>query len=144
MQPEQNYGTHRRFHPWFHFFAVPVLTINVLVQIYFCYREPGWASAFGIIVALALVTSLVLGRFYALRVQDRVIRLEERLRLQALLPDELRPRIDELRMRHFIALRFCSDEELPEAARAVLTGDAKSADEIKRRVKTWRADHHRI
>jgi len=144
MQPEQSYGTHRRFHPWFHFFAVPVLTIDVVVQIWYCIKEPGLGTAFRILVALAIVTGVVLARYYALRVQDRVIRLEERMRMQMLLPEDLRGRMDELRMRHYIALRFCSDEELPEATRAVLGGEAKTADEIKRRVKKWRTDHHRI
>jgi len=78
------------------------------------------------------------------RIPIRIIRLEERLRLQTLLPEELRPRINELRTSQLIGLRFCCDEELAEVAGAVLAGEVKSQDEIKRRVRQWRADHHRI
>ncbi len=145
MPPEeQNYATHRRFHPIFHFFVVPVLALNVLVAIYWFLKYPRWQMAWGVLVAITLVLVALLARYYALRQQDRIIRLEETLRLQRLLPDDLRPRINELRTAQLIGLRFCSDEELPEAARAVLAGEVKTPEEIKRGVKQWRADHHRI
>lgn len=144
MPPEQSYATHRRFHPVFHFFVIPVLVINVFVAIYWFVKYQRWQFAWGIVVGSAFVALALLTRFYSLRQQDRIIRLEERLRLRELLPDDLRPRIDELRLSQLISLRFCSDEELPEATRAVLAGEVKSADEIKRRVKQWRADDHRI
>lgn len=141
---EQSYANHRRFHPVFHFFIVPVLAINVLVAIYWCVRHPMWQTVWGIIVSSAFLALSLLTRFYSLRQQDRIIRLEERLRLRELLPDDLRPRINELRTAQLLGLRFCSDEELPEATRAVLAGEVTSADQIKRRVTQWRADHHRI
>ena len=145
MPPEeQSYASHRRFHPVFHFFAFPILALNVLVAIYWFVKFPRWQMAWGILVAIALATIALLARFYALRQQDRIIRLEERLRLQTILPDDLRARINELRMAQLIGLRFCSDEELTDATRAVLAGEVKSPDEIKKRVKQWRADHHRI
>jgi hypothetical protein len=145
MPPEeQSYANHRRFHPVFHFFVIPVLVINVFIAIYWCVKHPMWQTAWGIIVSFAFVALALLVRFYSLRQQDRIIRLEERLRLRELLPDDLRSRINELRTSQLISLRFCSDEELPEAARAVLAGEVKSGDEIKRRVTQWRADHHRI
>jgi hypothetical protein len=144
MPPEQSYATHRRFHPLFHFFAFPVLAINLLLVLYNFVRHPIWQVGWSVLVAAALVATVLLARSYSLRQQDRIIRLEERLRLQMLLPDDLRPRINEIRTSQLIALRFCSDEELPEAARAVLAGEVKAPDEIKRRVTQWRADHHRI
>jgi hypothetical protein len=145
MPPEeQSYTSHRRFHPIFHFFAFPILALNVLVSIYWFVKYPRWQMAWGILVAIALATIALLARFYSLRQQDRIIRLEERLRLQTLLPDDLRSRINELRTAQLISLRFCSDEELADATRAVLAGEVTSANDIKRRVKLWRPDHHRI
>jgi Family of unknown function (DUF6526) len=144
MPPEQSYASHRRFHPLFHFFAFPVLAINLLLVLYNFIRHPIWQIGWSVLVAAALVATVLLARSYSLRQQDRIIRLEERLRLQLLLPDDLRSRINEIRTSQLIALRFCSDEELPEAARAVLAGEVKAPDEIKRRVTQWRADHHRI
>src|ERR1044072_9363759 len=138
MPPEaQSYASHRRFHPAFHFFAFPILALNVLVAIYWFVKYPRWQMAWSILVAIALAVIALLARFYALREQDRIIRLEETLRLQQLLPDDLRSRINELRMSQLIGLRFCSDEELADATRAVLSGEVKSPDDIKRRVKQW-------
>jgi hypothetical protein len=148
MPPEQNYANHRRFHPVFHFFVVPVLAINVLVTLYNVWRYRAtsalWQIAWSVLVSIAIVLLALLTRFYALRQQDRLIRLEETLRLRDLLPADLKPRINELRTAQLIGLRYCSDEELPEATRAVLAGEVKSPDEIKRRVKQWRPDYHRI
>lgn len=145
MPPEeQSYASHRRFHPIFHFFAFPILAINVLIAIYWFIKYPRWQFAWGILVAIALATIALLARFYSLRQQDRIIRLEETLRLQSILPEDLRSRINELRMSQLIGLRFCSDAELTEATRAVLAGEVKSQDDIKKRVTQWRADHHRI
>ncbi|HEU4886757.1 MAG TPA: DUF6526 family protein, partial [Thermoanaerobaculia bacterium] len=119
----QNYASHRRFHPWFHFIGVPILAINVIVKIVQAARFPSLASAWEVVVAIALVISIVLARAYGLTVQNRVIRLEERLRLQRCLPEELHGRIDELKTSHLVALRFCSDEELPDITREILSGE---------------------
>jgi len=145
MPPEvQSYASHRRFHPLFHFFAFPVLAINFIVHLYLLWRMPSLLMAWSCVVAAALVATVFLARYYSLRQQDRIIRLEERLRLQSLLPEDLRFRINELRTSQLVGLRFCSDEELADATRAVLAGEVKSQAEIKQRVKQWRADHHRI
>jgi hypothetical protein len=76
-------------------------------------------------------------------VQDRVIRLEESLRLSRLLPPELQSRIDELRVRHLVALRFASDGEVTDLVRRVLGGELTTPDAIKRSIKVWRPDHLR-
>jgi hypothetical protein len=153
MQPEQNFASHRRFHPAFHFFIIPVLTIGLLINVVFlffpsakqvAFRAPIIFGLWSCLVAAALLTLALLARTYSLRQQDRIIRLEERLRLQSLLPEDLRSRINELRTSQLIALRFCSDEELSDATRAVLAGEVMSQNDIKKRVKNWRADNHRI
>jgi hypothetical protein len=153
MQPEQSFASHRRFHPAFHFFIIPVLTIGLLINVVFlffpatkqvAFRSPIIFGLWSCIVAAALLTMAFLVRTYSLRQQDRIIRLEERLRLQSLLPDDLRSRINELRTSQLIALRFCSDEELTDVTRAVLAGEATSQNDIKKRIQNWRPDHHRI
>ena len=98
----------------------------------------------GVAVAVALVLIAYYVRVFPLRAQDRVIRLEETLRMSKLLPPDLLARIGELRTGQLIALRFASDEELPELARAVLEGKLASQNEIKKAVRNWRADHLRM
>ena len=107
----QTYSNHLRFHPFFHFFAVPVLSLDLLYRLYLIYRTPGLAAVWEAIVALAILTGIVLARYYGLRNQDRIIRLEERVRLAALLPDDLRARIRELSTSDLIALRFYGVDE---------------------------------
>ncbi|MGC2605555.1 MAG: DUF6526 family protein, partial [Silvibacterium sp.] len=106
-------------------------------------RAPGWLTAWGMVMAVALCTLLFLARTNPLKVQDRVIRLEERLRLTTLLPDPLRARISELSEYQLIALRFASDEEIPALVQKTLTERLKPA-EIKKAIVNWRADNCRV
>jgi Family of unknown function (DUF6526) len=140
----QTYATHRRFHAWFHFIGVPILSINILVKLVHAVRFPSLAAAWEVVVAVALVIAIVLARSYALTVQNRVIRLEERARLQRCLPEDLRARIDELKTSQLVALRFSSDEELPEITREVLSGELRERNEIKKRIGKWRPDWLRV
>ena len=140
----QSFANHRRWHALFHFIGVPILAINVIVRIVMAVRLPSLLAAWDVIVAIGILIAIVLARGYALTVQNRVIRLEERVRLQRCLPEDLRGRIHELKTTQLIALRFCSDEELPELTRAVLDGELRERNEIKRRVQNWRADWFRV
>lgn len=140
----QDYRTHRRYHPLFHFIGFPILALNLLVQIVNAIRWPSFNSAWQVVVALALVISIFLARYYALQNQNRIIRLEETLRLSRCLPPELQGRIGELSMGQMIGLRFCADEELPELTRDVLDNNLRDRDEIKRRIKKWRGDRYRV
>lgn len=140
MDETQTYATHRRYVPFYHFFGVPILGLNVLVAIAYFVRYPVKWYAWNIVVALALVAVALTVRFMILRVQDRVIRLEERLRLQQILPADLRGRVGELSTAQLIALRFCDDSETSDLCRAVLNGDVKEKNEIKQRIKKWRPD----
>lgn len=140
---EQSYQSHTRWLPAFHFFAIPVLLINTLNAMRHLYLEPSRGTAFAVLVAAALLTTCFLARIMALTAQDRLIRLEMRLRLQGLLPADLQSRFNELTRRELVALRFASDGELPDLVRTVLKDHPKPA-EIKKMVKQWEADHVRV
>ena len=138
----QSFATHRRFFPLFHFIAIPLLVINLVVRIIYAYRHWGARLVWWeVVVAVALLCVAFASRVMVLAVQDRLIRLEETLRLQRCLPDDLRGRIGELSNGQLISLRFCGDEaELSGLVRSVLNGELKTRDDIKKSIKTWRPD----
>lgn len=139
---EQSYKSHTRWLPAFHFFAIPVLLINTVNELRHLYEAPSRTTALAALVAAALLTTCFLARIMALTAQDRLIRLEMRLRLQGLAPD-LMARFNDLGVRELVALRFASDAELPELVRSVLKDHPKPA-EIKKMIKQWEADHVRV
>jgi hypothetical protein len=139
----QTYANHARLDPWYHFFLAPIALIIFIASIVHLVRHPHLWSAVHVIVAFAFVVLVVKLRTYPLKVQDRVIRLEERLRLAMLLPEPLRPRIYELEIPQLIALRFASDAELPALVQRAL--DEKLAPkQIKQAIQNWRADNFRV
>jgi hypothetical protein len=140
----QTFSTHRRFIPAFHFFALPVLLINVFVVAVQFWKDPRLINAWPVLVAIALAIGISWSRFMPLRAQDRIIRLEERTRLERLLPADLRGRISELTERQLIAIRFAPDNEVPDITRRALSGELKSPGEIKRAIKDWRGDYFRV
>jgi hypothetical protein len=139
----QTYKSHARFFPLFHFFVAPVLFINFFVAAWQLYKQASAATAWGLVVALALVGLAFAARLMALTVQDRLIRLEMRLRLQQVLPPELLGRVGEIERPQFVALRFASDAELPDLVREVLTGKLATQRAIKERVRSWQPDYFR-
>ncbi len=139
----QTLANHVRFDPPFHYFVVPVFAISWILSVVVLVRHPGFFHFWIVIFNTALLVAVVRFRQYALKVQDRVIRLEERLRLAALLPDSLRPQIAQLSERQLIALRFASDEEVPALVERTVTANLASAD-IKKAVQHWRADYWRV
>jgi hypothetical protein len=139
----QTFANHGRFDPPYHFFVVPVFLLLAIAGTVHFIRRPGWHTALMFVVAVALVTAVSKIRAYSLRVQDRVIRLEERLRLTALLPEPLRSRIPELTEGQLIALRFASDAEVPALTARALSEKLSRAD-IKKAIQTWRPDYWRI
>jgi hypothetical protein len=136
----QTYKNHLRWLPPFHFFVLPVLFLNFLNELRHLWRFPSEGAAFIAVVAAALATLAFLARSQAVAVQDRVIRLEMRLRLRQVLPPELQPRIHDLSARQLVALRFASDAELPELVREILDGKLQTGRQIKQRVKHWQPD----
>lgn len=141
---EQNFANHTKLVPTFHLFVLPVLVLNLVQSMYrFVHLGIKWDGFVGVLTALALLLLAFHARLFALRVQDRVIRLEEQQRLGRLLPEDLRPRIAEFMLSQLIALRFACDEELPALARKVLNDKVTDSKTIKQSVKHWRADYLR-
>jgi len=136
----QNYANHRRFLPIFHFFVLPVLLLNLIWTIVRVIRFFNYERLEQVVMAIALICLALSARLMANTVQDRVIRLEMRLRMAQILPADLRPRIGEFTVAQLIGLRFASDEELPELARKVLTEKIDKRDPIKKMVKNWQGD----
>ena len=141
---EQNLENHGRFVPSYHFFAVPVFVINFLWSLYRL-RQLGitFEGIFGVVLAAALVALVFRARVFALAVQDRVIRLEERLRYERVLPADLRTRCGELSIGQIVSLRFACDAELPVLAQKVLDEKLTERKAIKQLIKSWRPDYQR-
>lgn len=153
MSEPQSLSNHAKIVPAFHFFVLPVLGLNLI-----------WSSIYGIklllnsalgvwprisglvmiLIALALIALAFLARLFALGVQDRVIRLEERLRYQQVLPADLQSRINDFTINQLVSLRFASDAELPSLARKVLDGKIDSRKAIKQMIQSWRPDYQRV
>lgn len=139
----QTYKTHARFFPPFHFFVTPVLLLNLVNAGRHLVLGPSLSTAFEVLVAAALFVLAFVARVMALTVQDRVIRLEMRLRLHETLPDDLRRRSHELTRQQLVALRFASDAELPDLVRDVLAGHLHTQKAIKERITDWQPDYWR-
>ncbi len=144
---ELSYATHRKYVPTYHFVIFGILLINLILTVVRLFSPVEGLPLFDRIVNVAVAVALMLIALYArtfpLRAQDRIIRLEERVRLERLLPADLKGRIGELSTGQLIALRFASDGEVAELARAVLDQRLKN-DDIKKKIREWRADHLRM
>jgi len=139
----QTLANHARFDPLFHLFALPVFGLTaVAATIHFIWR-PSWHSAGFFVISVAAVIVVLKIRLYTLKVQDRVIRLEERLRLGSLMHEPLRSRIPEITEGQLIALRFASDGEVAGLAERALNEKLSRAD-IKKAIKVWRPDYWRV
>ena len=143
MPTGQSYANHTRWFAAHHFVAAPVLGVNVAWRAWQALRQPTGETIWTAVVAAALVALLIAARRQSLTVQNRVVRLETRLRLERVLPADLAARIGELHLRQLLGLRFASDAELPLLVRRALDGELATADAIKREVKDWQPDHLR-
>jgi Family of unknown function (DUF6526) len=139
----QTLANHGRLDPPFHYFLLPVFAISWIVSVVLLVRHPGFLHFWIVVFVTAIIVAVIRSRLYALKVQDRVIRLEERLRLTALLPDSLRPQIAKLSEGQFIALRFASDGEVPALVERTLSANLAPA-EIKKAIQHWRPDYWRV
>jgi len=136
----QEYTNHRRIFPLYHYVALPILVVNLGVAVAHLVKRPSLWNGWLVVLSVGLVCGLVAGRWSALMVQNRLIALEMRLRLAAVLPAELRARIPEIRMRQLIGLRFAGDDELTGLVERCLHGELETADAVKRAIREWRPD----
>ncbi len=142
--PSQDFKNHQKFVPAFHYVAVPLLLVNLIYSGYVTVTAFSLDSVMGLLLAIAVMLVAFLARTFALGAQDRVIRLEERLRLHELLPPDQKQDIDELTTGQLIALRFASDGEVAALVATVRAEGIEDRKEIKKRVTNWRADHQRV
>jgi hypothetical protein len=140
MSETQSLQNHAKFVPAFHFVVVPIFLINIVSAIVHLVREFSVRSGISLLVAIALLLLAFSARIMALTVQDRVIRLEMRLRMQQVLPVDLRPRIGEFTVGQLVALRFAGDVELPDLARKVLQDKLTDRKAIKQLIRDWQPD----
>jgi hypothetical protein len=141
---EQNFSNHTKLVPAFHFFVLPVLLVN-LVSSVLRWKAELWSVGGGlwVLTSLALILGFLLERTFALTVQNRVIRLEEQLRYQRVLPADLLARVGELNIGQIVSLRFASDGELAGLMRKVLDEKLQERKVIKKMITQWRADYLR-
>jgi hypothetical protein len=130
--------------PAYHYVLFALVLIVLIWSVARLVGDPSLDRVMVVLLTAVLVLTAFFARAFPMGVQDRVIRLEERLRMETLLPDDLRPRIGEFTTGQLIGLRFASDEELPDLARRVLDEGLTDRKAIKQAVKSWRADHQRI
>lgn len=140
----QTYANHTRWSKPYHFFVAPVLLGYAVYMTWVAIQAPSLDTALDALVALALSVGVGMGRVFALTVQNRLIRLEERLRLERLLPADELAASARLTTRQLIALRFASDAELPDLVRRTLAGEFADGRAIKQAVREWRADYLRV
>jgi len=146
MAAAQNFKNHSRFDPPFHFFVLPVLMTNLVLSVYITIRD--WpihsrSHLWWIVVSIALMLLGFRTRIYSLGVQDRLIRLEERLRFMALLPAAELDQTNALTIKQIVALRFASDAELPKLVRRTLAENL-TPKQIKQSIEAWRPDYTRV
>ncbi|HEX5228078.1 MAG TPA: DUF6526 family protein [Bryobacteraceae bacterium] len=141
----QSYSSHTRFHPPFHFFLAPGSIVLLILTIVNVVKHSGRLEPWILLLmGVLFFVAVFLLRVNPLKAQDRLIRLEERLRLQALCPPAVAARIADFTEPQLIALRFASDAELPGLAAKVLAGNPSKPKEIKKAVVSWRADTFRV
>lgn len=143
-QDPQRFENHQKFVPTYHYLISSILLLNLIWSVYQLIGRFSMATLVPALLAVALVFIFLHMRSFPLKVQDRVIRLEERLRLERLLPHEERHRIEDLTVNQLIGLRFASDAEVAELTLAVLNEGLDDRTAIKKRIADWRADHLRV
>ena len=144
MAATQNYSNHTRWYPLFHFVVVPLLALNFLSHLVRLFMAPSWTMGFWTLLSVTLILLALASRQMALKAQDRVIRLEEKLRYREVLSAELSGRFDELHIGQVIALRFAPDGELGGLVERTLNGEFAKTGDIKKAIKDWRGDYLRV
>jgi uncharacterized membrane protein YciS (DUF1049 family) len=143
-EPVQSFESHAKIVPGYHRWTTALLVLPTLYFMYLAAIDFSVERAVFFLFCVGVILAALYARVFPLGVQDRVIRLEERMRMERLLPADLKARIQDFTTEQLVGLRFASDEELPELARRVLDEGMAGRNDIKREVRAWRADHQRI
>jgi len=143
MSKPQSLENHARFDPLYHFFITAFYLANLVYASIHLHRQPSWSSRWYLVLSVVAIVPILKLRTYPLKVQDRVIRLEERLRLQALAPQAWHALIYRLSESQLIGLRFAGDDEVVELAKQALEHNL-SRKQIKERIRNWRTDDWRV
>ena len=141
---EQNYSNHARYYAPFHFVVMPLLLVHLVWTLYRLWQNPDLVNLEALVLAAALYLLAFVVRMHAVKVQDRVIWLEERLRYERILPAGVAARALDLPPSQIVALRFASDGELADRVMDVLEGRVTKASDIKKSIRTWRPDTFRV
>lgn len=139
----QTFVNHAKLDPQFHFFLLPLALINIIVAGYLLFRHPSVGGTWLLVLAIGFLFAIGRIRGYATQLQDRIIRVEERLRLSSVLQEPLRSRIGELADSQLVGLRFASDQELPALVQRALE-EKLDRKQIKQAVTEWRPDYSRV
>ena len=140
----QNFSNHTRVVPPFHYVALPILLVNFVWAVRGLFDGITFDVSLDVLVAVALIIVALFARVFALKAQDRVIRLEMRLRMRELLPDDRQGRINDFTPTQMVSLRFAGDAELPELARKVLDENITKTTSIKKMITDWQGDYFRV
>ena len=139
-EPTQNFENHTRWVPTYHYVLAPIVLINLIWSLYKVVVDFSADRVMGLLLSVGFLLLFYHSRQFAKTVQDRVIRLEMRLRMERILPPDLRARINDFTLKQLIALRFAGDAELPDLARKVLNENLTDGKTIKRMVRNWQPD----
>lgn len=139
----QSAQSHAAWQPMFHFVAMPITLLAFFHLAAGAVLEPSTLNFLWAIYAFAISVGVFASRIMALRVQDRVIRLEMRLRLKEVLPAALAARVHEMKVSQLVALRFASDAEMASMVERTLKGEFANQKEIKAAIKDWQSDYLR-
>ena len=140
----QTFDNHARLVPAYHLVALPILALNLFWNLYRAVVGFSMEAVMALLLAVALIIVALFARVFALAAQDRVIRLEMRLRLHEILPSDLRARALQLTVKQLVALRFASDAELPDLCQKVLDGSLTDQKAIKKAIRNWQGDFQRV
>ncbi len=144
MPTPQSFQNHAKYVPGYHWVTFGLILVLLAWSVSLLVRHPSLAGVMQLITALVLGMTAFYARVFGVGAQDRVIRLEEQLRMARVLPDDLKARVGELRLAQFVALRFAPDAELPGLVRRVLGGELPTQRAIKEAIKDWRPDYERV
>ncbi len=140
----QNFSNHVRWHPIYHFILIPILVLYSIWTIWRLIKEPNFDHVAQLLLSIGLLIMMLLVRVNPLKAQDRLIRLEEQLRYQRVLPVDLAAKASALPARFIVALRFAPDDELAELVKQITDGNISKPADVKKSIRNWRGDYFRV